>query len=100
MLVYQALIDTGRSRRRQRPGITNSRSITRQDGNMKLTLSNFDAVTFDVYGTLIDWEPAITALSLQVGPTQRTDDPRRRIADGIRPRTHCDPDGAARPSLP
>lgn len=28
---------------------------------MKLTLSNFDAVTFDVYGTLIDWEPAITA---------------------------------------
>jgi 2-haloacid dehalogenase len=28
---------------------------------MKLALSNFDAVTFDVYGTLIDWEPAIIA---------------------------------------
>jgi 2-haloacid dehalogenase len=25
-----------------------------------LRLSNFDAVTFDVYGTLIDWEPSIT----------------------------------------
>ena len=28
---------------------------------MKLSLADFDAVTFDVYGTLIDWEPAITA---------------------------------------
>ncbi len=28
---------------------------------MTLELSNFDAVTFDVYGTLIDWEPAITS---------------------------------------
>jgi 2-haloacid dehalogenase len=28
---------------------------------MQLTLTDFDAVTFDVYGTLIDWEPAITA---------------------------------------
>jgi 2-haloacid dehalogenase len=28
---------------------------------MELALSNFDAVTFDVYGTLIDWEPAIIA---------------------------------------
>lgn len=26
---------------------------------MTLRLSNFDAITFDVYGTLIDWEPAI-----------------------------------------
>jgi putative hydrolase of the HAD superfamily len=26
---------------------------------MSLSLSNFDAVTFDVYGTLIDWEPSI-----------------------------------------
>jgi putative hydrolase of the HAD superfamily len=26
---------------------------------MPLNLSDFDAVTFDVYGTLIDWEPAI-----------------------------------------
>ncbi len=26
-----------------------------------LALKNFDAVTFDVYGTLIDWEPSITA---------------------------------------
>ena len=26
---------------------------------MPLRLSDFDAVTFDVYGTLIDWEPAI-----------------------------------------
>lgn len=26
---------------------------------MKLRLMDFDAVTFDVYGTLIDWEPAI-----------------------------------------
>jgi 2-haloalkanoic acid dehalogenase type II len=26
---------------------------------MRLSLSDFDAVTFDVYGTLIDWEPAI-----------------------------------------
>ena len=26
---------------------------------MALSLSDFDAVTFDVYGTLIDWEPAI-----------------------------------------
>jgi 2-haloalkanoic acid dehalogenase type II len=26
---------------------------------MPLSLSDFDAVTFDVYGTLIDWEPAI-----------------------------------------
>jgi 2-haloacid dehalogenase len=28
---------------------------------MRLHLSNFDAVTFDVYGTLIDWEPSISA---------------------------------------
>jgi 2-haloacid dehalogenase len=28
---------------------------------MRLQLANFDAVTFDVYGTLIDWEPAIMA---------------------------------------
>jgi 2-haloalkanoic acid dehalogenase type II len=27
----------------------------------KLRLSDFDAVTFDVYGTLIDWEPSIVA---------------------------------------
>ena len=26
---------------------------------MTLRLSDFDAVTFDVYGTLIDWEPSI-----------------------------------------
>jgi 2-haloacid dehalogenase len=26
-----------------------------------LKLTDFDAITFDVYGTLIDWEPAITA---------------------------------------
>jgi 2-haloalkanoic acid dehalogenase type II len=26
---------------------------------MPLSLSDFDAVTFDVYGTLIDWEPSI-----------------------------------------
>ncbi len=26
---------------------------------MPLRLSDFDAVTFDVYGTLIDWEPSI-----------------------------------------
>ncbi|QCI67085.1 HAD family hydrolase [Phreatobacter stygius] len=28
---------------------------------MRLRLSDFDAVTFDVYGTLIDWEPSIIA---------------------------------------
>src|SRR3954452_9469101 len=28
---------------------------------MRLSLSDFDAVTFDVYGTLIDWEPSIIA---------------------------------------
>jgi 2-haloacid dehalogenase len=28
---------------------------------MTLRLSDFDAVTFDVYGTLIDWEPSIIA---------------------------------------
>ncbi len=28
---------------------------------MRLQLTNFDAVTFDVYGTLIDWEPSIMA---------------------------------------
>jgi 2-haloacid dehalogenase len=28
---------------------------------MSLNLSNFDAVTFDVYGTLIDWEPSIVS---------------------------------------
>ena len=28
---------------------------------MSLQLANFDAVTFDVYGTLIDWEPSIMA---------------------------------------
>jgi 2-haloacid dehalogenase len=28
---------------------------------MMLKLSNFDAITFDVYGTLIDWEPSIIA---------------------------------------
>ena len=27
---------------------------------MRLRLSDFDAITFDVYGTLIDWEPWIT----------------------------------------
>jgi 2-haloacid dehalogenase len=29
--------------------------------SMMLKLSNFDAITFDVYGTLIDWEPSIIA---------------------------------------
>jgi 2-haloacid dehalogenase len=28
---------------------------------MPLSLSDFDAVTFDVYGTLIDWEPSLIA---------------------------------------
>ncbi|MFN3987734.1 MAG: HAD-IA family hydrolase [Rhodocyclaceae bacterium] len=28
---------------------------------MTLRLSDFDAITFDVYGTLIDWEPSIAA---------------------------------------
>jgi 2-haloacid dehalogenase len=28
---------------------------------MSISLSDFDAVTFDVYGTLIDWEPSIVA---------------------------------------
>ena len=28
---------------------------------MTLRLSDFDAITFDVYGTLIDWEPSIIA---------------------------------------
>ena len=28
---------------------------------MKLRLDDFDAITFDVYGTLIDWEPSIIA---------------------------------------
>jgi 2-haloacid dehalogenase len=28
---------------------------------MVLRLADYDAVTFDVYGTLIDWEPSITA---------------------------------------
>lgn len=31
----------------------------------RLRLSDFDAVTFDVYGTLIDWEPAIVAALTQ-----------------------------------
>ena len=26
---------------------------------MTLRVSDFDAITFDVYGTLIDWEPSI-----------------------------------------
>jgi FMN phosphatase YigB (HAD superfamily) len=26
---------------------------------MTIRVSDFDAVTFDVYGTLIDWEPSI-----------------------------------------
>lgn len=32
---------------------------------MTLKLSDFDAVTFDVYGTLIDWEPSIIAFLSQ-----------------------------------
>ncbi len=32
---------------------------------MVLRLSDFDAVTFDVYGTLIDWEPSIIAFLAQ-----------------------------------
>ena len=32
---------------------------------MTLRISDFDAVTFDVYGTLIDWEPAIVAFLRQ-----------------------------------
>ncbi len=32
---------------------------------MTLRLSDFDAVTFDVYGTLIDWEPSIIAFLAQ-----------------------------------
>jgi 2-haloacid dehalogenase len=32
---------------------------------MSLRLSDFDAVTFDVYGTLIDWEPSIIAFLRQ-----------------------------------
>jgi FMN phosphatase YigB (HAD superfamily) len=27
-----------------------------------MKLSDFDALTFDVYGTLIDWEPGILAI--------------------------------------
>src|SRR5260370_40901553 len=34
---------------------------TRPGEPMSLQLANFDAVTLDVYGTLIDWEPAIMA---------------------------------------
>jgi 2-haloacid dehalogenase len=34
--------------------------MNRIENVMELHLSNFRAVTFDVYGTLIDWEPAIT----------------------------------------
>ncbi|WP_050469566.1 HAD family hydrolase [Herbaspirillum chlorophenolicum] len=29
---------------------------------MKLNMNNFDALTFDVYGTLIDWEPTIISM--------------------------------------
>jgi 2-haloacid dehalogenase len=32
---------------------------------MRLRLCDFDAVTFDVYGTLIDWEPSIIAFLVQ-----------------------------------
>jgi 2-haloalkanoic acid dehalogenase type II len=32
---------------------------------MPLRLSDFDAITFDVYGTLIDWEPSIIAFLAQ-----------------------------------
>src|SRR5450830_1328488 len=30
--------------------------------HMKLDLTQFDALTFDVYGTLIDWEPTIISM--------------------------------------
>jgi 2-haloacid dehalogenase len=38
---------------------------------MPLSLSEFDAVTFDVYGTLIDWEPSIIAFLREWGGRHR-----------------------------
>jgi len=38
---------------------------------MRLQLTNFDAVTFDVYGSLIDWEPSIMACLRRVGRSTR-----------------------------
>ncbi|MCY1744998.1 HAD-IA family hydrolase [Ensifer sp. SL37] len=40
--------------------IANS-SYNNRVGFLMLRLNDFDAVTFDVYGTLIDWEPSIVA---------------------------------------
>jgi len=47
----------------------------------KLVLSDFSAVTFDVYGTLIDWEPSIiTFLSDWAGPRLDREGPVMLIA--------------------
>ena len=44
---------------------------------MPLSLTDFDAVTFDVYGTLIDWEPGIIDF-LRAGLTKRPFPGQRR----------------------
>jgi len=38
---------------------------------MQLDLTQFDALTFDVYGTLIDWEPSIIAMFRSVADQHR-----------------------------
>jgi 2-haloacid dehalogenase len=40
---------------------------------MTLRLSDFDAVTFDVYGTLIDWEPSIAKMLSRWASTHDVD---------------------------
>ncbi|WP_075358728.1 HAD family hydrolase [Caballeronia sordidicola] len=40
---------------------------------MQLDLTQFDAVTFDVYGTLIDWEPSIIAMLQSVADQHNID---------------------------
>jgi putative hydrolase of the HAD superfamily len=40
-------------------------------------IADFDAVTFDVYGTLIDWEPSIRAFLARWAAGQRVE-----IGDG------------------
>jgi putative hydrolase of the HAD superfamily len=46
---------------------------------MKLRLQDFDAVTFDVYGTLIDWEPAIISFLTEWAHCSRIDVPGQQL---------------------
>ena len=63
-----------------------------------MRLADFDAVTFDVYGTLIDWEPTITAFLQRIASAGGIEKPAGELMavyDRIRARIQID-----NPALP